>query len=157
MNQLIKPIFSFGVVSAIIIVLGLIIGLTESGASRLIIITSIFIVAFSDAFADTLGVYTSSLWQDGSNKQVWQSAISIFFIKLIISSTFLLPMIIAPIMIGMIISIVWAVLLLIILSYYMAIYENIQPWKKIIPHVGVALATILITFYIGNVINNRIN
>ena len=157
MNQLIKPIFSFGAASGIITVLGLTVGLAESGASRSIIIAGILIVAFADAFADTLGVYTSSLRQDWSNKQLWQSAISIFFIKLIVSSTFLLPMIIAPIEIGMIISIIWAVLLLSILSYYMAIYENIKPWKKIITHVGAALATILITFYIGRVINNRLN
>lgn len=156
MKKSIKAIFSFGVVSGIVTTIGLITGLVQSGAELPVIIGGILTISFADAFSDALGLYYSSKRQDdGSN--YWSPILQIFFIKLIVSSTFLIPMIIAPIKIGLIISIIWSLGLLSILSYYVAIYENEKPWKSILKHVSVSIAVILITFYIGNVINNRLN
>lgn len=146
--------FSFGTTSGIITTLGLIVGLIASNASKEIVISGVLIIAIADAFSDSLGIHISEeSEQIHSNKQIWVASLSTYFSKLMIALTFLVPVAFLPNFLTLIISIAWAMVLLIILSYLISPKE--KRVKSIIEHVLIASIVIIAGFLIGQFIQSK--
>jgi len=146
--------FSFGITSSIITTLGIMIGLNASTHSSSIIIGGILIIAIADALSDSLAIHISE--ESGSKtttvKEVWESTISTFLFKFIFALTFMVPVLIFELYIAIIISIIWALSLLIILSIYIAKKQKLNPYMVVFEHLIIAIAVILITHYLGDLI-----
>lgn len=155
MKILIRKGIGFGLTSGIITTLGLIIGLNSGTGSRAVIISGILTIAIADAFSDSLGVHMSE--EAGSKKtkerSVWESTISTFFSKLIFALTFLIPFLLLPLSLAVIISIIWALLLITLFSYYLAKKNNHSPIKTISEHMIITIIVIILTHLIGSVIS----
>ena len=145
----------FGLTSGIITTLGLIVGLNSGTHSKSIILGGILVIGIADAFSDSLGMHISeeSGRKSIKTREIWESTISTFFFKLIFALSFIIPILLLQLKTAIIISIVWGLFLLAIFSFYIAKEKNLSPTKAIAEHLIIAIFVILITNFIGSLIN----
>ena len=147
--------FSFGLTSGIITTLGIIVGLNSGTHSQLAVIGGILTIAIADSLSDAMGIHISEEAENKhSSKEVWESTFATFFFKLIVASSFIIPVLIFALENAVIISITWGLVLLTIFSYKIA-----QNCKKNVLHVVtehfiIGVAVIIIANYVGVIISN---
>jgi VIT1/CCC1 family predicted Fe2+/Mn2+ transporter len=146
----IKTGLSFGLTSAIITTLGLMVGLHSGTRSKLVVIGGILIIAIADAFSDALGIHMSEESENKhSTKEIWESTIATFIAKFIFASTFIIPLLLFPLNTAIIVSIFYGLILLSLFSLYMAKEQGEKSWKVIGEHLVIAVIVIILTHYIG--------
>ena len=142
--------FSFGLTSGVITTLGLIVGLHSGTHSRLVVLGGIITIAIADAFSDALGIHIS---EESENKhtqrEIWESTISTFLSKFVIALTFLVPMVLFQLSTAIIVSIIWGLFILTMMSLHMAKSEKVKPWKVICEHLLIAVVVVVITHFVG--------
>ncbi|MBN1254783.1 MAG: hypothetical protein JXA50_05870 [Deltaproteobacteria bacterium] len=154
----IKTGLSFGLTSAIITTLGLMVGLHSGTHSKLVVIGGILIIAIADAFSDALGIHMSEESENiHSTKEIWEATIATFFAKFIFASTFIIPLLLFPLNTAIIVSIMYGLILLSLFSLYMAKGQGEKPWKVIAEHLVIAVIVIMLTHYIGEWIGTLCN
>ena len=142
---------SFGLTSAAITTLGLMVGLESGTNSKLVVIGGILTIAVADAFSDALGIHLSEeSKKDASSKHVWESTIATFVTKLFFALSFLVPVFLLPLGEAVTVSVIWGLLVLGFLSFKIARAKNDKPERVVVEHVGVALLVITITHYLGH-------
>lgn len=153
LRQSFKTGFGFGLTSAIITTLGLMVGLYASTYSKLAVIGGILTIALADAFSDALGMHISVEYGNRvSVKEVWEATISTFLAKFIFASLFLIPVLLLELNSAMAVSVVMGLVLLAILSYIIARQENKKAKGVIFEHVFIAIVVVLLTYYLGDLI-----
>jgi VIT1/CCC1 family predicted Fe2+/Mn2+ transporter len=146
----IKIGLSFGLTSAIITTLGLMVGLHSGTKSKLVVISGILIIAIADAFSDALGIHISEESENKhSTKEIWESTIATFLAKFVFASTFIIPLLLFPLSTAIVVSVLYGLLLLSLFSLYMAKEQGEKPWKVIGEHLVIAVVVILLTHYVG--------
>jgi len=154
MKNSIKIGLGFGLTSGVITTLGLIVGLFSGTHSRPVVIGGILIIAIADSFSDAFGVHVSQESEiRNTEKSVWESTIWTFLSKFILALTFLIPVLLFKLDTAIIISIMWGLAVLIIYNYKVAKYRNIKPYKVIIQHVFISIVVVIITYFVGKLIN----
>ncbi len=150
MDHSVKVGFSFGLTSAIITTLGLMVGLNSGTHSRIAVIGGILTIALADAFSDALGIHISEESEGvHSAREVWVSTISTFFFKFSVAMTFLIPVLLLSLGTAMAVSIIWGLSLLCLLSFYIARSEGEKPLHVVGEHLVIAVAVIVMTNYLG--------
>jgi len=153
MKHSLKVGFSFGVTSAVITTLGLMVGLHSGTHSESVIIGGILIIAIADAFSDALGIHVSEEAENQHNKkEIWESTFSTFLFKFLFALTFVVPVLIFGLSTAIIVSIVWGFLLLAAFSYNIAKEQKRSAWEIISEHLIIALIVIIITHYVGDIV-----
>jgi len=151
MKHSLKVGFSFGLTSGIITTLGLMVGLYSGTHSKLVVIGGILTIAIADAFSDALGIHISEESEcTHTGKEVWESTISTFFFKFLIALTFVTPVLLFELRTAIIISVIWGLSTLSILTLVIAREQNAKSWKVIVEHVGIAVVVIVIAHYVGD-------
>ena len=151
MKHSLKVGFSFGVTSGIITTLGLMVGLQSGTHSKSVVIGGILTIAIADAFSDALGIHVSEESENKHTaKQIWTSTIATFLSKFIFALTFLIPLLLFELPTAIIISIIWGLSVLCLLSYKIATEQKANPWKVIAEHLAIALVVIILTHYLGD-------
>ena len=146
---------TFGLTSGIITTLGLIIGLNAGTHSKLVILGGILTIAIADSFSDALGIHISEeADKRTTHKQAWQATASTFCFKIIFALTFVIPITLLQLNYAIMASIVWGMLLLAIVSYYIAKEKKKAPWKSILEHLMIAAVVILLTNWVGGLISH---
>ena len=142
--------FCFGLTSGIITTLGVLVGLQSGTGSRLVVIGGVLSIAIADSFSDALGIHVSEEADPNkTEKDVWAATFSTFFSKLVFSSTFIIPVLFLDLTKALIVSSIWGLSVLAILSYFVAKSQNNKPTKVIAEHLFIALLVIFITHYVG--------
>lgn len=144
-----KTGIGFGITSSIITTLGLMVGLFAGTESRLAVIGGIATIAIADAFSDSLAIHIAEESKKNSEKSVRESTFSAFFTKLVGASIFLPAVLILPILEGVVFNIIMGMGMLGAYSYYVAKERGDNPLGTILEHVGVGIAVILITYFVG--------
>jgi VIT1/CCC1 family predicted Fe2+/Mn2+ transporter len=154
MKHSLKIGLSFGLTSAIITTLGLMVGIYSGTRSRIAVLGAILIIAIADALSDSLGIHMS---EESENKhtprEIWESTLYTFLSKFIFAATFLIPVIFFNLRLAVIVSIIWGLLLLTIFSFYLARNEKTSAWKVIFEHIFVAVIVIIATHSVGLLIH----
>jgi VIT1/CCC1 family predicted Fe2+/Mn2+ transporter len=151
MKRSLKVGFSFGLTSGIITTLGLMVGLYSGTHSQLVVIGGILIIAIADALSDAFGIHISEESQGKhSPKEIWESTFSTFLSKFAFASTFIVPVLLFELLTAVLVSVVWGLSLLSILSFYIAKQQKTKPWEVIGEHLIIALVVIAITYYVGS-------
>ena len=150
MKHSIKTGFSFGLTTAIITTIGLMVGLNSSTGSVLAVLGGIIVIAIADGMSDALGIHISEESKGRrSSKDIWEATIATFLTKLVFTMSFVVPVLLFELSTAIMISIIWGMILLIILSYTISKSRKVNPWKAIAEHVIIALIVIVIANYIG--------
>ena len=153
-KQSFKTGLSFGLTSGVITTLGLMIGLNSGTSSKQIVISGILIIAIADALSDALGVHISQ--ESNSNKQqvIWESTLATFLSKFLIALTFIIPILLFDLQLAIYLNLIWGLIILSILSFYIAKNQNEKPLKVILEHLAITIAVVTITYYIGLWLSN---
>jgi VIT1/CCC1 family predicted Fe2+/Mn2+ transporter len=150
--------FNFGVTSGIITTLGLIVGLHAGTGSRLVVIGGILTIAIADALSDALGIHISEESENvHTTKQIWISTISTFLSKFFFALTFIIPILLFELPVAIIVSIIWGLCIMCLISFSIARKQKIRPWKVILEHLIIALSVIVITHFVGNAVAGIFN
>lgn len=155
MKDSFKTGICFGLTSGIITTLGLMVGLHSGTHSALAVIGGVLTIAIADAFSDAMGMHISrESEKNRTAKYIWESTLSTFFAKFFFALTFIIPVLLFYNSLGtaMIISIIWGLLNIGILSYVIAKENKEKVWKVVIEHVGITLTVIVITPFAGELI-----
>ena len=142
--------FSFGLTSGIITTLGLIIGLNSGTHSRLVVIGGILTIAIADALSDATGIHVSEEAEiKHTEKAIWESTFSTLFSKFVFALTFMIPVLLFELPTAVIISIIWGLSLIAVISYKIAKREKEKPFKVISEHLSITVLVIILTHFIG--------
>ena len=141
---------SFGLTSAIITTLGLMVGLHSSTHSQGIVLGGILMIAIADALSDALGIHISEESRKGDGKAVWEATGATFGSKLLFALTFAIPVLVLELDLAMLVAVVWGILSLAVLSYYIAKGNKENPAYVIGEHIGIALVVVVGTYLIGS-------
>jgi VIT1/CCC1 family predicted Fe2+/Mn2+ transporter len=142
---------SFGLTSAVITTLGLMVGLHSGTGSKLVVLGGILTIAIADAFSDALGIHISEESENAhTTRQIWGATITTFMAKLIFALTFVVPILLLPLFTAVVVSLVWGLSILTVLSYFMAKAQGKRPWKIVGEHVLIAVVVITITHWVGD-------
>ncbi|MDD3862010.1 MAG: hypothetical protein PHP74_03950, partial [Candidatus Gracilibacteria bacterium] len=87
-----------------------------------------------------------------SQKAVWESTIATFLAKFFFALTFTIPVILFSLNIAMIVSIVWGLSSLCLLTYITSKEASENPIKPILEHLFTAILVIIATHFTGRLI-----
>ena len=142
---------SFGITSGIITTLGLMVGLNSGTHSQATIIGGILTIAIADSFSDALGIHVSEESEGKhTEREIWESTVFTFLAKFIFASIFIIPILFLELSIAIIVSIIFGLSLLSILSFLLSRKQNKKTWRVVLEHLIVALVVIILAHYIGN-------
>lgn len=151
MRHTFKTGFSFGITSGIITTLGLMMGLHSGTHSKLVVIGGILTIAIADAFSDALGIHISKEAENNhTTREIWESTVSTFLSKFVFALIFIIPLLLFQLSTAIIVSVIWGLSLLGILSFQIAKEQKTKPWKVVMEHLVIALIVIVITHYLGD-------
>jgi len=143
----------FGLTSAIITTLGLIVGLHSGTHLKSVVLGGILTIAVADAFSDALGIHVSEESENvHTKKEIWTATISTFFAKFLFALTFVIPVLLLDLTTSIYVSVVWGLGCLAILSLTLSKEKKENPWESIAEHLIIALVVIFITHYVGELI-----
>ena len=150
MKDSIKVGVSFGLTSGIITTLGLMVGLNAGTGMKLVVLGGIITIAIADAFSDALGIHISEESRKKNRlKEIWESTIATFFTKLLVASSFIIPLLLFNLDLAVKINLIWGAFLLVVFNYFLAKTRKEKPLKIIIEHLIIATVVITITYFIG--------
>lgn len=146
----IKIGFSFGITSAVITTLGLMVGLYASTNSKLVVVGGILIIAISDSLSDALGVHISEESEGHhSTREVWESTICTFLTKFFFALLFVVPILLLSLQTAIVVNVIIGALLIIFLSYFISRDQKTKTWGVIVEHLLIATIVIMLTHYLG--------
>ena len=142
---------SFGLTSGVITTLGLLVGLDAGTHSQPIVLGGILTIAVADSLSDAMGIH---LAEESKNNvltsHIWESTIATFLAKLGIALTFAVPVLLVSLHTAILVSILWGLLLLTMLSVLLARSQRIAPWKVISEHLLIALCVVALSYFVGD-------
>jgi len=141
---------SFGLTSAVITTLGLMVGLHSGTQSRIVVLAGILTIAVADAFSDALGIHISEEAENiHSAKEIWGATAATFLTKFLFAMTFLVPVLFISLSAAIIVNLIWGLSILTVLSYIIARSQGKPPWKIIGEHLLIAIVVIAVTHWLG--------
>jgi VIT1/CCC1 family predicted Fe2+/Mn2+ transporter len=150
MFKALKVGMGFGLSSATITTLGLIIGLETSTGSRLAVIGGILTIAIADSCSDALGVHIAKESEGNfTTKEIWQATIVTFLCKAFFACTFLVPILLITGIWSIYSALIWGAFILLVQNYYLAKDQHEKPLKVISEHLLIAVLVMVLTGYIG--------
>lgn len=150
MFKSLKVGMGFGIASATITTLGLMIGLASSTNSKLAVIGGILTIAIADSFSDALGVHIAKESEGNfTTKEIWHATLYTFLFKAIFACSFLAIVLLFPLQISIYISLAWGAIILFFQSYNLAKDTNAKPANVIGEHLLIATLVMVSTHFAG--------
>ena len=153
MKHWLRTGISFGLTSAVITTLGLMVGLHSGTHSKIVVLAGILTIAIADAFSDALGIHVS---EEADNthtaKQIWGATVATFLTKFLVAMTFVVPVLLLSLSAAIVVNLIWGMSILSVLSYIIAKSQGEPPWKIVGEHLLIAIVVIAITHWVGNLI-----
>ena len=140
----------FGATSGVITTIGLIVGLNSGTRSITAVLGGILIIAVADAMSDALGIHLAEEANpDTDHAHVWSATIMTFLTKFIFSISFAVPLLLLPLGPAVTASVIWGLVVIVVLSYFLAKSQDESPLFIIGEHVGIAVLVLVFSHYIG--------
>lgn len=150
MKESIRTGVFFGMTSAVITTLGLMVGLSSGTHSRLVVLGGILTIAVADALSDALGIHVSEESRENTTtRDVWVATFATVIAKFLFALTFTVPVLLLSLSSAVVASFLWGIFVLSVLSYRMAREQGEAPWKIIGEHIGITIAVIAATHFVG--------
>lgn len=148
-KSLITGIF-FGTGSGVITTLGLIVGLFAGTESMAAVMGGILVIAVSDSMSDAFGIHLAEEARpDSTVRSVWTATLATFLAKFFMASTFVVPLLLFPLQQAVVGCLVWGVIVLTMLSVFIARRQNEPVMPVIAEHLGIATAVMMLSWLVG--------
>ena len=145
----------FGLTTAVITSLGMIVGMHSATSSKLSVVAGIVVMAIADGLSDAVGLHTAeeAEVENGKSKhtpkEIWLTTLFAFLSVSGFTLTFAIPVLICPLETAVILTIAWGMLLLILLNFYIAKIRRENPIKLISEHILLAIFVIIVSHLVG--------
>ena len=140
----------FGATSGVITTIGLIVGLNSGTRSITAVLGGILVIAVADAMSDALGIHLAEESDPNTTHgHVWSATIMTFITKFVFSISFAVPLLLLPLSTSVIASVAWGMLVIVVLSFFLARSQDESPLAIIAEHVGIAALVLVFSHYIG--------
>jgi VIT1/CCC1 family predicted Fe2+/Mn2+ transporter len=90
---------------------------------------------------------------DSTNDHIWAATIWTFVTKLVVALSFALPLLWFPLQLAVAISVGWGLLVITVLSAYLAKMQNTPVLHVVTEHLGIAILVVAISHFIGVWVN----
>lgn len=140
----------FGATSGVITTIGLIVGLNSGTRSMTAVLGGILVIAVADAMSDALGIHLAEESDpDTDHEHVWSATIMTFVTKFVFSISFAVPLLLLPLGPAVAVSVAWGMLVIAVLSYFLARSQGESPLAIVGEHLGIAVLVVIFSHYIG--------
>ncbi|NNF40324.1 MAG: hypothetical protein HKN64_03015 [Woeseiaceae bacterium] len=140
----------FGATSGVITTIGLIVGLNSGTQSMTAVLGGILVIAVADAMSDALGIHLAEESDPRtSHGQVWSATVMTFITKFVFSISFAVPLLLLPLTSAVPVSVAWGLLVIVLLSYFLARSQGERPVPVIAEHLGIAILVVVLSHFIG--------
>ncbi len=140
----------FGATSGVITTIGLITGLNAGTHSMAAVIGGIFVIAVADSMSDALGIHLAEESDpNATTHHIWSATISTFVNKFVFAISFAVPLLLLPLDQAVIASLLWGMLVIVVLSYFLARAQNASPILIVAEHLGIAILVVVLSHLIG--------
>lgn len=140
----------FGATSGVITTVGLIAGLYAGTESVVAVLGGIFVIAVADAMSDALGIHLAEEANpDSTSEHIWSATFSTFYTKFIVALSFAIPILWLPLDTAVIACMGWGLVVIALLSYFLAKAQQNSVLPVVLEHLGIAVAVIVISHFIG--------
>jgi len=140
----------FGATSGVITTIGLITGLNAGTHSVTAVLGGIFVIAVADAMSDALGIHLAEEADpNATTHHIWSATISTFLNKFIFAISFAVPLLLLPLDQAVIASLLWGMLVICVLSYFLARTQKASPILIVAEHLGIAVLVVVLSHLIG--------
>jgi vacuolar iron transporter family protein len=154
MRESFKTGISFGLTSAVITTLGMIMGLYKTTSSAAIVIAGILTIAIADSFSDALGIHISKeASRRNGQKAIWEATITTFITKFFIALLFVIPFAFLTLKTAISTSIILGILLIAGFSFKVARSRGENPYRAIGEHLTIGAVVLVLTWFVGKLIN----
>jgi VIT1/CCC1 family predicted Fe2+/Mn2+ transporter len=127
------------------------VGLHSGTHSRLAVLGGILTIAIADAFSDALGIHISEESENiHTHREIWESTLATFFSKLGFALTFTVPVLLFRLPTAILVSVIWGLCVLAVISVSIAREQNARPWLVVTEHIAIALLVVGATHYVGD-------
>lgn len=140
---------TFGGTAATVTSMGLIVGLDATTISQGTVVGSLLIVALADNLTDSLSVHMYQESERLPEREALQTTITNFFVRLVVSLSFIGIYLLAPTGLRVLLSVGWGFCVLAALSYGIARRRSVSGFSEIWKHTLVAVAVIGVSKAIG--------
>ncbi len=148
----------FGATSGVITTIGLITGLNAGTHSVTAVLGGIFVIAVADAMSDALGIHLAEEANpNATTHHIWSATISTFLNKFIFAISFAVPLLLLPLDQAVIASLLWGMLVIIVLSYFLARAQGVSPVLIVAEHLGIAILVVVFSHFIGEWVSRTFN
>lgn len=140
----------FGATSGVITTIGLLTGLNAGTQSLAAVLGGILVIAVADAMSDALGIHIAEEADpNNTTRHIWFATISTFITKFVFASSFAVPLLLLPLADAVIVSVAWGMLVIVVLSYFLARAQNEKPLAIILEHLAIAIVVVVLSHLIG--------
>jgi VIT1/CCC1 family predicted Fe2+/Mn2+ transporter len=140
----------FGATSGVITTIGLMTGLNAGTQSMTAVLGGILVISVADSMSDALGIHLAEEANPNSDHdQVWLATITTFVTKFVFAISFAVPLLLLPLGLAVMVSIAWGMLVITVLSYFLARVHGKSPWPIIAEHLGIAILVVILSHFIG--------
>jgi VIT1/CCC1 family predicted Fe2+/Mn2+ transporter len=140
----------FGATSGVITTIGLITGLNAGTGSVVAVLGGIFVIAVADAMSDALGIHLAEEADpNATTAHIWSATISTFLNKFFFALSFAVPLLLLPLDQAVMASLLWGMVVIIVLSYFLARAQKASPVMIIGEHLGIAVLVVVLSHLIG--------
>lgn len=140
----------FGATSGVITTIGLIVGLNSGTRSMTAVLGGILVIAVADAMSDALGIHLAEESDpETTHSHVWAATITTFVTKFVFSISFAVPLLLLPLASAVVASVAWGMLVIVLLSYFLARAQKESPLAIIAEHVTIAVLVVVLSHFIG--------
>ena len=145
----------FGATSGVITTIGLITGLNAGTHSVVAVLGGIFVIAVADAMSDALGIHLAEEADpEATTQHIWSATISTFVNKFVFAISFAIPLLLLPLDQAVIASLFWGMLVIVVLSFFLARAQKAAPVLIIAEHLGIAIIVVVLSHLIGVWVSN---
>lgn len=140
----------FGATSGVITTIGLIVGLHAGTQSMVAVLGGILVVAVADAMSDAMGIHLAQEADpDSTDDHIWAATIWTFLTKLVVALTFAIPLLWLPLQTAVIASVSWGLLVITLLSAFLARIQKVSALPVITEHLVIAIVVVTVSYFIG--------
>jgi VIT1/CCC1 family predicted Fe2+/Mn2+ transporter len=140
----------FGATSGVITTLGLMVGLEAGTQSLAAVFGGVVVIAVSDAMSDAMGIHLSEEADPESTRaHIWAATMWTFIAKFVVSISFSLPLLWMPLKPAVIVGVAWGLIIITVMSYFLARLQQAPVWRAIGEHLAIALVVIAVSHYVG--------
>jgi VIT1/CCC1 family predicted Fe2+/Mn2+ transporter len=145
--------FAFGATAAVMTSMAVIAGLGSANSGKVSIVAGLLIIGIADNLSDTLGIHIHEEC-GASGTGAFSLSVSNYTTRLLVVCSFVLLVLLLPIDIARAASLVWGVVLLGVLTYFIAVARSVKPVPEILKHLLVAAVVLALSQVIGSLVRH---